>query len=129
MELASIGEFARRSRLSQKALRLYDRLGLLSPAWVDPDSGYRWYAPGQLERARLIALLRELGLPLAEIGPILRLDGAAGAERIGRYWGGRSSACSATCTPATCCRWGRSSWPGSVTRPSPPSTGSPEPRS
>jgi DNA-binding transcriptional MerR regulator len=87
MELASIGEFARRSRLSQKALRLYDRLGLLSPAWVDPDSGYRWYAPGQLERARLIALLRELGLPLAEIGPILQLDGPAAAERIGRYWG------------------------------------------
>ena len=43
---ASIGEFARRSRLSPKALRLYDRLGLLSPAWIDPDSGYRWYAPG-----------------------------------------------------------------------------------
>jgi DNA-binding transcriptional MerR regulator len=84
---ASIGEFARRSRLSPKALRLYGRLGLLSPAWIDPDSGYRWYAPGQLERAHLIAGLRELGLPLAEIGPILRLDGPAAAERIGRYWG------------------------------------------
>ncbi len=87
MELTSIGEFARRSRLSPKALRLYDRLGLLRPAWVDPDSGYRWYAPGQLERARLIAGLRDLGLPLAEIGPILALDGPAAAERIGRYWG------------------------------------------
>jgi DNA-binding transcriptional MerR regulator len=87
MELTSIGEFARQSRLSPKALRLYDRLGLLSPAWIDPDSGYRWYAPGQLERAHLIASLRALGLPLAEIGPILRLDGPAAAERIGRYWG------------------------------------------
>jgi DNA-binding transcriptional MerR regulator len=87
MELASIGEFARRSRLSPKALRLYDRLGLLRPARVDPDSGYRWYAASQLERARLIAGLRDLGLPLAEIGPILRLDGPAAAERIGRYWG------------------------------------------
>ena len=87
MELDTIGEFARRSRLSPKALRLYDRLGLLPPARVDPDSGYRWYAPGQLERARLIAGLRDLGLPLAEIGPILALDGPAAAERIGRYWG------------------------------------------
>ncbi len=40
--LASIGESARRSRLSPKALRLYNRLGLLPPAQVDPDSGYRW---------------------------------------------------------------------------------------
>jgi DNA-binding transcriptional MerR regulator len=71
-ELASIGEFARRSRLSPKALRLYDRLGLLRPARVDPDSGYRWYAAGQLEQARLIATLRELGLPLTEIGLIHR---------------------------------------------------------
>ena len=86
-ELASIGEFARRSRLSPKALRLYDRLGLLRPARVDPDSGYRWYAAGQLEQARLIATLRELGLPLTEIGLVLSLDGPAAAERIGRYWG------------------------------------------
>lgn len=86
-DLASIGEFARRSRLSPKALRLYDRLGLLRPARVDPDSGYRWYAPAQLDQARLIAGLRDLGLPLAEIGPILALDGPAAAERIARLWG------------------------------------------
>src|SRR6201995_3466 len=86
-KLTSIGEFARRSRLSPKALRLYDRLGLLRPARVDPDSGYRWYAPAQLDQARLIAGLRELGLPLAEIGPILALDGPAAAERIARLWG------------------------------------------
>jgi len=86
MEL-TIGEFARRSRLSPKALRLYDRLGLLPPARVDPDSGYRWYALSQLEPARLIAGLRQLGLPLAEIGPILALDRAAAADRLGRYWG------------------------------------------
>jgi hypothetical protein len=38
----SIGEFARRSRLSPKALRLYNELGLLTPARVDDDSGYRY---------------------------------------------------------------------------------------
>ena len=85
--LTSIGEFARRSRLSPKALRLYDRLGLLRPARVDRDSGYRWYAASQLDQARLIAGLRELGLPLAEIGSILSLDGPAAAERLRRYWG------------------------------------------
>ena len=41
MTLLSIGEFARLSRLSAKALRRYDQLGLLKPARVDPDSGYR----------------------------------------------------------------------------------------
>src|ERR1700759_2497001 len=85
--LTSIGEFARRSRLSPKALRLYDRLGRLRPARVDPDPGYRWSAPAQLDRARLIAGLRDLGLPLAAIGPILALDGPAAAERIAQLWG------------------------------------------
>ena len=56
----SIGEFARRSRLSPKGLRLYDELGLLAPARVDNSSGYRFYDGGQLERARLVAALRQL---------------------------------------------------------------------
>ena len=41
--LVSIGELASASRLSQKALRLYGENALLAPAWVDPDSGYRYY--------------------------------------------------------------------------------------
>jgi PPM family protein phosphatase len=70
----SIGEFASRSRLSAKALRLYDELGLLPPARVDEDSGYRLYEPGQLKQARLIAALRQLQVPLAEIKAILPLN-------------------------------------------------------
>ena len=54
MELLTIGAFARAAGLTPKALRLYARLGLLVPAAVDPESGYRYYAPGQLHRARLI---------------------------------------------------------------------------
>jgi PPM family protein phosphatase len=65
MSLMGIGEFAELSWLSPRALRLYDELGLLPPARVDPDSGYRWYAPAQLERARLVASLRQLDIPLA----------------------------------------------------------------
>lgn len=87
MDLARIGEFARLSRLSPKALPLYDSLGLLRPAHIDPESGYRWYAISQLELARLVALLRGLGLPLAQIGLILRLDGPAAAGQVARYWG------------------------------------------
>jgi DNA-binding transcriptional MerR regulator len=82
----SIGEFARRSRLSAKALRLYDELGLLPPARVDKDSGYRLYEPGQLKRAGLIAALRQLQVPLAEIKAILPLEHVQAAERVRELW-------------------------------------------
>ena len=84
----SIGEFARLSRLSAKALRLYDELGLLPPAQVDPVSGYRWYAAGQLDNARLVASLRQIGVPLAQIQPILSLEPEAAAVQVGAYWSG-----------------------------------------
>src|SRR6202167_2736400 len=84
----SIGEFARLSRLSPKALRLYDELGLLPPAQVDPDSGYRWYAAGQLDNARLVASLRQIGVPLAQIRRILSVEPEAAAARVGAYWSG-----------------------------------------
>lgn len=61
MGLVSIGEFARLSRLSAKAPRRYDELGLLLPERVDPGSGYRWYETGQLAQARLVASLRQIG--------------------------------------------------------------------
>lgn len=74
MDLMSIGEFARRSRLSPKALRLYDELVLLPPARVDGDSGYRYHAESQLEPAALIAALRQLQISLAEIQLIVALE-------------------------------------------------------
>jgi DNA-binding transcriptional MerR regulator len=69
--LMSIGQFASASRLSLKALRLYDENGLLSPACVDPDTGYRSYSVGQLRSATLIRLLRAAGMPLVEIRRLL----------------------------------------------------------
>ncbi|GLW69538.1 hypothetical protein Kpho02_18370 [Kitasatospora phosalacinea] len=86
MGLLSIGAFARAVRLSPKALRLYDELGLLRPAEVDPVTGYRWYAPGQSERARLVLWLRRLGMPLARIRLVLELEPARAAEEVARYW-------------------------------------------
>jgi serine/threonine protein phosphatase PrpC len=84
--LLTIGMFARAARLSPKALRLYDELDLLRPAAVDGESGYRFYHPAQLERARLIAWLRRLGMPLARIRRVCDLEPAAAAEEVAGYW-------------------------------------------
>ena len=86
MAVLTIGEFARASRLSPKALRLYDELGLLTPARVDPVSGYRLYEPGQLEQARLVAWLRRLGMPLARIRVVCDLPPAAAAAAVAAFW-------------------------------------------
>jgi DNA-binding transcriptional MerR regulator len=85
-ELLTIGAFAARARLSAKALRLYDRLGLLVPALVDEASGYRYYRADQVERARLVALLRQLDMPLARIAGVVGAEGADAAERLAAYW-------------------------------------------
>lgn len=85
-ELVTIGEFARLSRLSAKALRRYDELGLLPPALVDPVNGYRYYDPAQVEGARLVAWLRRIGMPLSRIGRVVALDAGAAAVEIRAYW-------------------------------------------
>lgn len=86
MELLTIGAFARAARLTPKALRLYDELGLLPPARVDPVNGYRLYAPEQLERARLVAWLRRIGMPLARIRDVCALEPPQAAEAVRAYW-------------------------------------------
>ena len=68
-----IGEFAEQSGLSPKRLRSYAAAGLLVPAAVDDESGYRYYAPGQLREARVIDALRRADVPVKEIA-ILMLD-------------------------------------------------------
>ncbi|AOR33742.1 MerR family transcriptional regulator [Streptomyces fodineus] len=85
-DLLTIGAFAARARLSAKALRLYDRLGLLAPAQVDGASGYRYYRADQIERARLVALLRQLDMPLARIAEVLGAEGPEAAGRLAAYW-------------------------------------------
>ncbi|MFI9767080.1 MerR family transcriptional regulator [Streptomyces sp. NPDC052415] len=86
-DLLTIGAFAARARLSAKALRLYDRLGLLTPAHIDEVSGYRYYRVGQIERARTVALLRQLDMPLARVAEIVEApDGTEAADRLAAYW-------------------------------------------
>lgn len=84
--MLTIGAFARRSRLSIKALRLYERVGLLPPADIDPHNGYRRYRESQLFTARLIVGLRRLDMPLSEITQIISAPGQTGTEMFTSYW-------------------------------------------
>jgi DNA-binding transcriptional MerR regulator len=86
VEEISIGEFARRSRLSLKALRLYDERGVLVPSRVDQASGYRYYDTAQLDEARLVVMMRQLQLPLAAVKELLACDPAEAATRIAEHW-------------------------------------------
>jgi effector-binding domain-containing protein len=70
-DLLPIGRFAKATRLSVKALRHYDELGLLRPTFVDPSSGYRYYRPAQANQAEAIRVLRSVEMPLEEIGELL----------------------------------------------------------
>jgi DNA-binding transcriptional MerR regulator len=81
-----IGEFAARAQLSAKALRLYDELGLLEPARVDATTGYRYYAAGQLAKARLVALLRHLDMPLPRIATVLDLPAPQAGIAVREFW-------------------------------------------
>jgi DNA-binding transcriptional MerR regulator len=67
-----IGEFAQIAQVSGRQLRFYDQLGLLVPAHIDPQTGYRYYSIRQLPRLNSILALKELGLSLEQIGPLLK---------------------------------------------------------
>jgi PPM family protein phosphatase len=86
MERMTIGDFAREAGLTPKALRLYDDMGLLVPADVDPASGYRYYGADQLDRARLVSRLRLIGMPLARIRVVADLPAVSGAAEVVSYW-------------------------------------------
>lgn len=83
----TIGRFAQLSGLSVKALRHYDETGLLVPAHVDSESGYRWYRPGQARAGATIGVLRSMGVPLEVVRKIVsepdRSDEHLGQWRAG----------------------------------------------
>jgi DNA-binding transcriptional MerR regulator len=87
-QLLTIGEFARQTRLTPKALRIYDESGLLRPAEVDPAHGHRRYGAGQVRLARLIGMLRGAGMSLAGIRLLLGdlgQDGDRAAARLDQH--------------------------------------------
>ncbi|MBM7790134.1 MerR family transcriptional regulator [Tenggerimyces flavus] len=69
--LLSIGEFARVSHVSVKALRHYDEIGQLKPANVDPWWGRRRYSSAQVPAAQVIRRFRELDMSLDQIQLVL----------------------------------------------------------
>ena len=71
-KLYRIGEVARMFRLSLGTLRNYEALGILTPAWVDPDSGYRYYSAQQFECLNTIRYLRMLDFSLVQIADFLQ---------------------------------------------------------
>src|SRR5688572_7196693 len=79
-DLLSIGTFADMTRLSIKALRLYDQLDILRPRHVDSQSGYRYYESDQLSRARMIRNMRDMDMPLAEIRRVLGMVNVSQAQ-------------------------------------------------
>ena len=72
MELLPIGRFAKQAGLTLHQLRHYHAVGLLEPALVDAESGYRYYSPAQAARAEAISTLRSLDMSLADILRLLQ---------------------------------------------------------
>jgi len=77
--LIPIGRFAQLAGFTVRALRHYESQGLLLPAHVDRESGYRYYRPEQLPDALRVRLLRALEMPLAEVVDVMRAPESAEA--------------------------------------------------
>ena len=81
-QLLSIGKMAEINGVSIPTLRLYDKNGLLKPAYIDPESGYRYYTLQQTARLDIIAYMKELGMSLGEIASVLCKEDIALIEGI-----------------------------------------------
>ncbi len=69
--LLKIGEVADFFQISVKAVRIYEKKGILVPAYIDPDSGYRYYTPDQLHQLAALLELKALGFSLDEIKDVM----------------------------------------------------------
>lgn len=69
--MLSIGEFSRACQVTIKTLRHYDKIDLLKPAYIDAQSGYRYYETEQVPQLLLIQRLKRYGFSLAEIQQLL----------------------------------------------------------
>ena len=73
----TVGQFAQVTHLSVKALRHYHDVGLLVPATIDPDTGYRYYRLDQVPSAQVIRRLRALDMPVADVKAVLAAEDTA----------------------------------------------------
>jgi DNA-binding transcriptional MerR regulator len=67
----TVGEFSRMTHLSVKTLRHYHQVGLLEPAEVNPDTGYRYYTTAQIPTVQVIRRLRDLEMPVPDVKAVL----------------------------------------------------------
>lgn len=81
-DLLPIGQMAKLNHITIATLRLYDDMGLLSPRYKDPQTGYRYYDIAQNARLDMIAYMKELGMSLAEIADVLRKEDITLIESI-----------------------------------------------
>ncbi|MDO4280949.1 MAG: MerR family transcriptional regulator [Peptococcaceae bacterium] len=80
--LLSIGEVCQIKGFSRKALRYYERIGILPPAHVDPANGYRYYSPEQLAILDLITICQLLDIPLKRFADYQRADGSIDIQTL-----------------------------------------------
>jgi len=78
----SIGDFSRMTYLSVKSLRRYHDMGLLAPADVDRESGYRYYEADQVPIGQVIRRFRDLGMPLDQVKEVLQAPDAASRNEL-----------------------------------------------
>lgn len=77
-----VGDFSRVTHLSVKTLRHYHQVGLLDPAEIDPETGYRYYTLAQIPTAQVIRRLRDLEMPIADVKAVLAAPGAAARNAL-----------------------------------------------
>ena len=70
-ELLKISELADFFGTTPKALRLYEKKGILVPCKIDPQTGYRYYSADQVKELNVLVELQELGFSLNEIKKIM----------------------------------------------------------
>jgi DNA-binding transcriptional MerR regulator len=78
----AIGDFSRATHLNIKTLRHYHRIGLLEPAYVDPDTGHRRYGTDQIPTAQVIRRFRLLDMPLEEIHAVITTPDLAARNEL-----------------------------------------------
>jgi len=78
----TVGDFSRATHLSVKTLRHYHQVGLLEPAAINPNTGYRYYSAGQIPTAQVIRRLRDLEMPVTDVKAVLAAPDAAARNAL-----------------------------------------------
>ena len=67
----SIGELSKLQNISRQTLIFYDKIDLFTPAYIDPENGYRYYNANQLDYLDTICIMKKIGFSLEEIKEVL----------------------------------------------------------